>query len=38
MFNRPTDETDMGDAPAEEIDHAAIEDELDALEDEIQDE
>ncbi|RRJ28099.1 MarR family transcriptional regulator [Halocatena pleomorpha] len=38
MFNRPTDETDMGDAPAEDIDIAAVEDELDALENEIQDE
>lgn len=38
MFDRPTDETDMGDAPAEDIDHAAVENELDALENEIQDE
>lgn len=38
MFNRPTDETDMGDAPAEDIDIAAVEDELDDLENEIQDE
>lgn len=38
MFNRPTDETDMGSAPAETIDHAAVEAELDELEDEILDE